>query len=301
MKACPLCGANVPKFDRRLKAVDLLRCGSCAFVYADLADGLILEANSRFGRQSTDTYESTQTVLDDLWFRRIARAFTKRVGPGRVLDIGCGNGRLLGQFQALNWECCGLDPSPWSREFAQKYGFRLYQGLLEDLGSALGEFDLVVSSSTLEHVAQPVAHVRALVQIMKQDGYAYFCGMPNYASLAVRFGFSSFYMNTPPEHVNFFTPATLRKLFQFAGVPVQSVAVRTYGLPELHRPYNAVTRLLRRRCGPATPAQAVSGPAPTAVHLGGVRETLLTGTLAAFYHLGRIAAAGDKLEATIRR
>jgi SAM-dependent methyltransferase len=39
--------------------------------------------------------------------------------PARLLDIGCGPGLYIEQFAALNYDCCGIDFSPASIEYAK--------------------------------------------------------------------------------------------------------------------------------------------------------------------------------------
>ena len=143
MKECPLCSvAGRSRLERYLDDIALLQCGSCGFVYADLPDELILRVNSAYDDTAADRYDASQTFLDDAWFWRIAAGFTKRLGAGRVLDVGCGNGRLLYHFGRLGWDCSGVDTSPWGQKSADLYGFELFQGTVEKMTSQIGKFDL---------------------------------------------------------------------------------------------------------------------------------------------------------------
>ncbi len=302
MKVCPICvtmGRN--QLERFLNSIALLKCESCGFVYADLSEEIILEVNSGYDVNAKDGYDLHQTFLDEMWFMRIASRLTNRLGLGRVLDVGCGNGRLLYHFGRLGWDCCGIDTSPWIKNASELYGVELFQGTIESMSDQMGKFDLVVSSSTLEHIAEPIPHIEAISEVLKMGGLAYFCGIPNYASLSVRLGFSTFHMNQPPGHVNFFTPATLHKLFQFASASFQNVTVRTYGIPELHRAYNAMTMFIRKRHNVSMQNVPVHSPhtvASSGQQQSGIQKPLSRFALGALYHIGRIASVGDKLETT---
>lgn len=305
MKECPICqtgGRSRP--ERHLNDIALLKCGSCGFVYADLPDELILRANSAYDDEAEARYRCRQTFLDDMWFQTIAVRFTERLGTGSVLDVGCGNGRLLRQFRCLGWECYGVDISPWSTKFADRYGFELHRGTIEDAVSEIREVDLVVSSTTLEHIAQPVPHIQAIAHVLKAGGWAYFCGMPNYASIAVRLGLSAFHANYPPDHVNFFTAETLAKLFQVADVAFREVTIGTYGIPEFHRVYNGIAEIFRARQIPAVsdaPGQAQCSPYTPAAEPSGMKRVFGGFLLRTYYQGGRVGYAGDKLEALVRK
>jgi 2-polyprenyl-3-methyl-5-hydroxy-6-metoxy-1,4-benzoquinol methylase len=279
MKLCPLCGGR-GQATRTLRQITLARCDHCGFVYTALSDQEILEANASFG--DGDVYEQIQTRLDRAWFHWIAEWLARR-DAARVLDVGCGNGLLIEELQRVGIEADGLDPSPWARAAAARLGFRLHVGRVEDERLPAQTYDAVTSTSTFEHIPDPVRHVHHLLRLVRPDGTLYITGMPNYGSVAVRLGLSSFHHNNPPFHANFFTPRTLRAVFARPEVAayVGSLRVRTYGVPEAHRLYNlAVAR--RRRSSATTPGKST-----------GSQQGALAGL---YYAAGAPFGLGDKLE-----
>src|SRR5262245_17770303 len=83
----------------------------------------------------------------------------------RVLDVGCGNGFICGEFLKRGYRAVGIDLSEQGIEIAR----RSYpQGRFELLPanerilSALGEppFDLVVSTEVIEHIYDPRSYAR---------------------------------------------------------------------------------------------------------------------------------------------
>jgi SAM-dependent methyltransferase len=64
---------------------------------------------------------------------------------GRVLDIGCGAGRVLLHAQAQGLEAVGVDVSPLALEVCRSRGAaQLYRRSIVEVGRDLGEFDTVV-------------------------------------------------------------------------------------------------------------------------------------------------------------
>ncbi len=313
MKPCPICSSSRVRHERTLNGIALLRCGRCAFVYAGLPDGVI-EAENRavFDAAATEVYEARQTALDEAWFERIAARLTRGVGSGSVLDVGCGNGLLLARFQARGWSAHGVDFSSWAEPFARRHGYVLHRATLEGAGLPEGSFDVVTSTSTLEHVAHPYEHVREILRVLKPGGLAYFAGMPNYGSLAVRLRVSAFAHNLPPRHVNYFTRTSLRRLLAMPEIAprIRRVRVSTYGVPELHALLEQLTRRLRRRGMGAPTRDDGSGPPADLPPAGGatrrrargdLRIALRSRAVEVHYRLGRLLYLGDKLEVLIRK
>jgi 2-polyprenyl-3-methyl-5-hydroxy-6-metoxy-1,4-benzoquinol methylase len=193
MKKCPLCSSDQSQFERILKGYNLLKCSKCDFVFADIANAEIERINATWADKKVVLYDNIQTVFDEKWFETITCKWTKTLGVGRVIDVGCGNGLLLKYFKSYGWDCFGIDISPWSENFSKQYGFKLLKGKIEDLVFEKNDFDLAVSTSTLEHIANPILHIDAVIALLKPRGFAYISGIPNYGSFSVLLGFSNFY------------------------------------------------------------------------------------------------------------
>lgn len=304
VKPCPICGTAQAVHERWLDSrhaaggpFELGRCTGCSFVFTNLPDDVILRANAGFDDEDAASYESNQSTVDRIWFDHICErlARTTRQPRPRVLDVGCGNGLLLQRFERRGWEVAGVDFSSWAERAARQTGFRLYRGTIETAPLPAGYFDVVTSTSTLEHIPKLVPHLQAVLRVLKPGGAAYFAGMPNYGSLSVRTGVSAFHHNRPPRHANWFTPRTLRRLFAHPAIrpSVARLSIRTYGIPELHRLYAVALARLR--------GSGLRGgrPQPPGSGDGGVSQTLLRSLVQLNYHGGRPLGVGDKLELVV--
>jgi 2-polyprenyl-3-methyl-5-hydroxy-6-metoxy-1,4-benzoquinol methylase len=301
MKACPICKSTNSDIDRVLNGYRLVKCSGCSFVFADVTRDLIEQVNARHDDQFVDQFEERcQSPFEVAFFRLIAGRYHARFGPGRVLDVGCGTGLLLSFFKELGWDCVGVDLSSWTERYAKRYGFTFHQGRLEDLALAEKSFDLVVSTSTLEHIEDPLPHVREILRVMKPDGAAYFSGIPNYNSFDVLIGVSRFYNNMPPDHPNYFTPRTLRNLFNTSGVRNSDLLVRSYGLYGAHKVYFALKRIMKKhRLEQSSAIKGVETGTSTS-EIGTVKQKSWLSFGALLYvMMGRPFGVGSKLEAEV--
>lgn len=266
--------------------VALLRCETCDFVYANAADEEIRHANSHNDEETVARYDRIQSGYDVVWFDWTAKRLTSGKPAGRVLDIGCGNCLLLKSFQKLGWSCSGFDPSPWADECGRSHGFTIYRAVDADVPQDW--FDLVVSTSTLEHVAQPRESLLFALRCLKKGGVGYWT-VPNCSSLALRLGLADLPPQKIPVHCNFFSAKTLKRLFLADDVRTQLeyVKVRSYGLPELYRHWKKL-RLRRPRAKKASPKTAPKSFSPRLL-------------VRVYYWSGRPLHWGDKLEVLVQK
>ena len=107
-------------------------------------------------------------------------------GPERILDIGCGNGKITAQIAARvpQGAVLGVDPSHEMIAFASShYGPAIRPNLRFETGDARQlpyreEFDLVVSFNALHWVTQQDEALRSIRAAMKPAGRAQLCLVP---------------------------------------------------------------------------------------------------------------------------
>jgi 2-polyprenyl-3-methyl-5-hydroxy-6-metoxy-1,4-benzoquinol methylase len=103
---------------------------------------------------------------------------------GLLIDVGCGNGDKLRLAQQLGWRGVGIEMDAAAVQAAVAQGLNVVQGGYELLARYAGQADCVVCSHVLEHVHQPLAFLRLLLESLKPQGVL-LLSVPN-ASSALR-------------------------------------------------------------------------------------------------------------------
>ncbi|HOD19529.1 MAG TPA: class I SAM-dependent methyltransferase [Candidatus Fermentibacter daniensis] len=153
---CRLCGGSdlKPLYTQGARGeFAFFRCRTCRLVSYDLSAGLDQEKYSRElpdPMSSDDPRNASQSRTYSFIARRYAR-------PGRLLDIGCGNGRLLHLAASDGWEVEGVEmPGGMAEKTAARLGVPVHEGVFPGSMPVLeGRFDLVVLRHVLEHIPDP--------------------------------------------------------------------------------------------------------------------------------------------------
>ena len=142
---------------------------------------------------------------------------------GRLLDIGCGNGRFLATMKELGWEVVGFEPDPVAARIArERFGLEVADGALEHAGFADASFDAVTMSHVIEHVPDPITTLRQCRRLLKPGGRLVLL-TPNAASLGHRRFRNAWLGLDPPRHLFIFSPPALATVADKAGLRVLSV------------------------------------------------------------------------------
>jgi len=178
------------------------------------------DVNSR-GRWEKFLRRLHQIVLDLTSITEARRAaldlYLHDFRPGRVLDVGCGQGRQLLRLKAMGWEVEGqeIDPDAGAHHLEDS-DIRVYQAPLEDLRLPEGRYDAIVMNHVIEHAVDPPALLRECRRLLKQDGQLVVV-TPNAGSLGHRLFGAHWRPLEPPRHLFLFSDRNLPHLARKAG------------------------------------------------------------------------------------
>ncbi|MEZ5566542.1 MAG: class I SAM-dependent methyltransferase [Gammaproteobacteria bacterium] len=161
------------------------KCPGCGLVNYDLSGGLEQEQYTRKLVDPADDREARNRDNDQAFhfLRRHAPA------PGRLLDIGCGNGRLLLTAQQHGWQVKGLELSAEMAAFAaERVGCEVLTDNFLDLEVAAADreaFDVVSLRHVLEHLPDPLLAMSKISALLRPGGL-FLAEMPNVEGLSKR-------------------------------------------------------------------------------------------------------------------
>lgn len=241
-RACPACGSAHAETRHTSEKWRVVACTACGFVYLPVAarsdyftegDGAwessIRETHARKLKGSPITARLSMATRFRTKFRKrtpvdyiVAKLDTSRDSKLAVLDIGCGSGDYLASLDA-RFTPFGIELSKGLAAQAQttfeSRGGRVVQAATVE---ALPQFthdsiNAVVMRSYLEHEPRAREVLEGVHGVLRKGGVAVI-KVPNYASINRRIMGERWCGFRFPEHVNYFTPDSLRKMAASAGL-----------------------------------------------------------------------------------
>jgi 2-polyprenyl-3-methyl-5-hydroxy-6-metoxy-1,4-benzoquinol methylase len=137
--------------------------------------------------------------------------------PGRMLDVGCGNGELARAFARRGWRVAGVEPARAAAERARAGGVEVHWGTLEDAPWHRASFDAVVFNHSLEHLPDPVGSLRQAAGLLHEGGVVA-VAVPNFACWQRRVFGSRWFGLDLPRHLQHLDASTLAALLSSAGL-----------------------------------------------------------------------------------
>lgn len=214
-RVCPLCGGADQELFLRKEALRLARCGSCRMVYASPVEEE-LASGRYYNRLGVPFYLSPDKLAGDyapVRFERELALFRRFCTGGRVLDVGCSTGGFLYQLRRRRpgaYDGLGMDVAGAALEHAESQGTAVLRAAFLDHDFGGARFAAVSFWAVLEHLVWPREFFVKAAGLLEPGGHL-FALAPNLESLAVRM-LGAKYRYIMPDHVNYFSAATFRRL-----------------------------------------------------------------------------------------
>lgn len=146
------------------------------------------------------------------------------VENGSLLDIGCAYGRYLSGMRELGWDVHGIELNQASVSFAQdKLGLEnVRQGLIDNIELPQNYFDVIQGSMVLEHFHNPLEALKNMRNAIRSDGQL-ILSVPDFSGLEFQIFSRNCYALHIPQHLNHFTPDTIKKMLDLSGFRVEEI------------------------------------------------------------------------------
>ena len=186
------------------------------------------------------------SVLYRLWIRLDEDiSFHARRGSGRLLDIGCNEGRTLKNYARNGFRAEGTELNETAAAVARAAGFTVFTGSLDDF-SPSAPYDVAVLSNVLEHSLEPKAMLLAARRLLNSEGQVWI-SCPNSQSW-LRPVFGRWWINWHvPFHITHFSSLTLQRLLEDSGF--RQIEIRQI-TPALWIASSIISRLFARKGRP---------------------------------------------------
>jgi len=172
---CRLCGSSALHLHYTQGNSDefsFYRCSVCKLVNYDLSGGLDQEKYEQSFDDPLDEGIRTNRAKTAT-FEFLARHLP---GRGRLLEIGCGNGRLLHLSRQAGWTVSGLEISAFlAQEVTRRLGIPV---IVADIGEYEmtsrpndDKYDLIVLRHVLEHLPDPRSVMAVIRSLLVEEGH----------------------------------------------------------------------------------------------------------------------------------
>lgn len=236
-RACVACGAPLrTRFDRvvdpqSLEAFAIVECTACGLGATDPQPA---DLAPYYGAR----YHGGRHSFTDAWCISRRLRFLKAVAPraGKLLDIGCGDGRFLDAARTRGWQGFGTEMNP---EPPRQRGFTIERSV--DEMRQHGPFEAITFWHSLEHFRNPREAVQAAAGLLAPGGRL-IIAVPDAGGAQARMWKQHWFHLDVPRHLFHFSAAALDSMLSQSSLRViqrwhQEIEIDVFGW--IQSPLNA--------------------------------------------------------------
>jgi SAM-dependent methyltransferase len=214
--SCPSCACvTVQQKLYSKNSCDILRCTQCGLGRAESSDfdaRTYYTEDYFFGarRDGYADYRGSEPVLRHEFARTVDYIRGFRRG-GRLLEIGCAYGFFLEEAGRF-YDVGGIEIADGAVAFCQARGLSVIGGVAEEATVAqFGMLDVIVLLDVIEHLPDPHGTLELCRRHLNPGGVIVIT-TGDFSSFYAKLAGRNWRLMTPPQHLWFFTPKSIRRL-----------------------------------------------------------------------------------------
>jgi 2-polyprenyl-3-methyl-5-hydroxy-6-metoxy-1,4-benzoquinol methylase len=212
---CPVCeypkSVSVPDYNEHF----LVKCKSCNFVYSKQKPTKE-ELDEVYDNYDYSMENSSPTSASIKKYKDICNYLMSLGKISSVLDIGCGKGAWLNIFKEFGCNTFGTEYNDDLKTFASSIGHTMLDGGLFPIVKKDQKFDLIIFTEVIEHIQNPNEVLSYFNSILSNNGLI-FITTPNFSAIERHFLRGKWKNVMYPEHLSYYTPATLNHVLKKNG------------------------------------------------------------------------------------
>ena len=222
-RKCYICNSDKLRILERYHAAGLVKCTNCGFVFSKWIP------TTEFLIAFYNEYPEYQhwNAITSMRYKQIIEGFEKYRQTNNLLEVGSGEGFFLNQAKAHNWNVYGTEFIDRFIQRCRERGIIMHKGKLDVSNYAPQSMDIIIWIEVLEHINDPVEELKKFRTLLRPGGIVYLT-TPNFNSISRHSLKERLNLISYPNHLAYYTPATLKYLFEHNGF--KKVRIQTTGV-----------------------------------------------------------------------
>lgn len=180
---CPVCDGSGMEQEQK-DGVTVCKCEDCGLLFRNPRPSLGILAEQRnkafqnamsssHGKKIREQSRIAVDIMKAYHHLTSGRPAALNAFGKKVLDVNCGLGLRLREFQKYGWDVYGIDTSANAVQYAKACALDAQQEFLDAVPFKDGMFDLVLFWDNFGDLGDPVEAVEVLSRILKSSGLLY--------------------------------------------------------------------------------------------------------------------------------
>jgi SAM-dependent methyltransferase len=224
---CIACGRATPqRYLYSKHGCDIFQCRDCGLGRSETSafDPTSYYTKDYFSGQHDDGYGDylgSEPVLRRE-FARVVDIIRRHRSGGRLIELGCAYGFFLQEARRY-FDAAGIELAEDAAAHARRSGLNVLGGVADEANlGELGPADVIVLLDVIEHLPDPRATLQTAVRHLNPGGIVVIT-TGDFSSLYARLAGSHWRLMTPPQHLWFFTPESVRRLAGTLGLAIEAL------------------------------------------------------------------------------